>query len=167
LTDHQYVQLRLDVLKTETLPAGSRDIVQLLHTWGMAKEPQECAWVIAYDANGNLRNVVEVARGGHAELTVEIQPVLTAVLAVGAIAFTFVHNHPTMSPTPSTNDWELTQKMMTAANACGLVFEEHLIITPMGDYYSFRDAGLILPPAKRLGAPPMKAPKAATTRRSK
>lgn len=161
MTD-QYVQIRLDVLKTERLPTGSRNVVQLLHDWGFTKEPQECLWVIAYDANAHLRNVVEVSRGGHADMMVDLQPLLTAVLALGAIQFTIVHNHPTLNPSPSQADWTLTQMILTAGNACGLVLEDHLIVTPTGDYYSFRDAGLILPPAKPLGGAPLK-----TTRRKK
>lgn len=151
MTEHRYVNLRLDVVRSQVLPEGSRDLARLLTEWGLANEPQECAWVVAYDANLNVRNVTEVARGGHAEMTVEIQPVMTAVLALGALRFTFVHNHPTMTADPSVTDWHLTQKIMEAANTCGIVFDEHLIITPTGEYYSFRDAGLILPPARGIG----------------
>lgn len=156
MTD-QYVQLRLEVLKTERLPVGARNVVQLLDDWGFTKEPQECLWVIAYDAQEHLRTVVEVSRGGHAEMHVHIQPLLTAVLNAGAIAFTIVHNHPTLTPAPSMTDWDLTQKVMAASDACGLVLEEHLIITPTGEYYSFREAGLILPLATPVGGKPLRA----------
>jgi len=53
---------------------------------------------------------------------------------------------------------------MDAANVCGLVFEEHLIVAATGEYFSFRDAGLVVP-VKRMGGKPAKLPKAARTGR--
>ena len=163
MTD-EYVQIRLEVLKSERLPGVSRDIVKLLHEWGMTKEPQECLWVIALDANKHIRRVVEVSRGGHADMTVELQPLLTAVLAVGAIQFVIVHNHPTLNPSPSITDWNLTQTVMVAANNCGLILTDHLIVTPKAEFYSFKDAGLIGEATRGLGGAPLKR-KAASTRR--
>ncbi len=150
----QYVNLRLEILKSDVLPENSRDLVRLLDKWGLTKEPQECGWVIAYDANLNIRNVTEVTRGGHADMDIHIQPVLTAVLALGAIKWIFVHNHPTMTVTPSISDGITTHKLMAASNACGLVMEDHLIIAPTGDYYSFYDAGMIQ--RVQVGGQPMR-----------
>jgi hypothetical protein len=67
-----------------------------------------------------------------------------------------------MRPDPSISDWNLTQMVMTAANTCGLVLEEHLIVTPTGDFFSFKDAGYIAP--FKIGGAPLKT-KAASTRR--
>lgn len=55
--------------------------------------------------------------------------------------------------------------VMDAANACGLVFEQHLIVAATGEYFSFRDAGLVVP-VKRMGGKLAKLPKAARTGRT-
>ena len=34
---------------------------------------------------------------------------------------------------------------MEAANACGLYFDDHVILTPRGHYFSMVDAGFMVP----------------------
>jgi hypothetical protein len=51
----------------------------------------------------------------------------------------------------------------STAGVCGLVFEEHLVVTPTGDYYSFHDAGLITDPATPVAGKPLNT--VASTRR--
>jgi DNA repair protein RadC len=68
---------------------------------------------------------------------------MSAVLATSAASFSIAHNHPTMSVQPSVQDRLLTNSVMDAANALGILFEEHVIVEPGGDSFSFRAAGLI------------------------
>jgi DNA repair protein RadC len=161
----QLAVLRLDIVKVEKLPQGSRSVAKLCQDWGLGKEPQEVLWVIAYDLNSNIRTVVEVARGGHSELYVHIPSVLTAVLATGAIAFTLAHNHPAISVVPSVSDHDLSLKVMEAANTVGLIYEEHIIVGPTDEYFSFVDAGLIIA-GPRGGGKPVNLKRAAAAARS-
>jgi DNA repair protein RadC len=165
--EDRFATLSLEILKVERIPDGSRPIAKLLQDWGLGKQPQEVLWVISYDASGSFRTVVEVARGGHTEMEVHIPSLLTAVLATGAGVFTVAHNHPIpITPLPSVSDHNMNHAIMAAANACGLVYEESLIVCPTQEYFSFRDAGLILP-APRGGGRPLNVKKAASaTRRS-
>lgn len=138
--------LRLDVIdEKEELPDRLSQVPALLQSWGLHKEPQECVWVVAYDANMTIRNVIEVARGTHVRSEVHIPTVLAAVLTAGCERFLLVHNHPTTRLTPSKGDRRLTETIMYAANACGLFFEDHLILTPNGKWFSFAAKGLIVP----------------------
>jgi len=106
-------------------------------------EPVECFWIIGNDLAGNVHTIVEVARGSHWTVNVDIAASMTAVLATGASAFSVVHNHPTRDVTPSAEDRDLTNAIMEAANTVGLLFEDHVIVEPGGKSFSFRQAGLI------------------------
>lgn len=46
---------------------------------------------------------------------------------------------------PSRADHDMNMKVMEAANACGLHYEENLIVCPTDEYFSFVDAGLLIP----------------------
>ena len=161
----RYATLQLEILKTEKLPGDSRSVAKLCQDWGLGKQPQEVLWVIAYDLNSNIRTVIEVARGGHSEMYVSIPNVLTAVLTTGAIAFTLAHNHPALGLLPSVSDHNLNLAIMEAANAVSLIYEEHLIVGPSDEYFSFVDAGL-LKPASRGGGKPVNLKRAAAQARS-
>ncbi len=145
LIEDRFARLDLIIEKVERLPSGSRPIAKLLQDWGLGNQPQECFWVIAVDLNGNIRTAIEVGRGGEGEQVVHVPAVLTAVLAVGASTFTVAHNHPALTVLPSRADVALTNALVTAANACGLSLEEHIIVGPTAEYYSFVDGGLLIP----------------------
>ena len=138
-------ELRLHITYDEDLPGNFHDIPLLMQTWGLHKEPQECVWVVAYDAHMTVRTVTEVGRGTHTKSEVHIPTVLAAILTAGCERFMLVHNHPTKRLAPSMGDKRLTEQVMAAANACGLYFEDHIILTPDGRYYSFTDRGLLRP----------------------
>jgi hypothetical protein len=73
------------------------------------------------------------------------------VLTAGGECFTIAHNHPTLGVLPSVEDHQLTHRVMDAANVVGLVFEEHLIVTPTFEFFSFRDAKLLNPAKRDIG----------------
>ena len=80
---------------------GQADIAKLFE---LHLEPVECFWIVGNDMVGNVHTIVEVARGNHHSVEVDIASTLTAVLATGASAFSVIHNHPTMSVLPSPED---------------------------------------------------------------
>jgi DNA repair protein RadC len=135
--------LRLEILREEALPEEFTMIPALFARWGLDKEPQECAWVVAYDSQMSVRTVIEVGRWSHLSVNIHLPTLLSAVLTVGCERFMLVHNHPTTSVKPSRSDRRLTVEVMEAANACGLYFEDHVILTPTGKWFSFAQAGLL------------------------
>ena len=166
MLDFNFSRVHLEVLKQQSFPEKPAQITALLTEWGLSTQTQECVWVISTDANGHLRTVVEVARGAHSEVNVHLPSLLTAVLASGGVVFTVAHNHPTGTALPSTTDGQLNQAIMAAANVCGLIYEEHVIVEPGGKYFSFRDSGLLIP-APRGGGRPLDLKRAASRSRSK
>lgn len=145
-TTSRYAQLELNVLKTEQhIPEDPKAIAPLFKRWGFSKQPQECMWIVAYDATMAVRTVVEIARGMHITVDVHIPTMMGAVIAAGCERFMLVHNHPAGFATPSQADYELTSKVMDAANACGLFFEDHYIVTPNHGHFSFVDSKYLVP----------------------
>lgn len=110
---------------------------------GKVRQPQECMWVVAIDGTENVRAIFEVARGGYHEVDVSLPMIYTAVLTSGCDRFVLVHNHPTDDVFPTNPDLDLTRKVMAAANIVGLYFDDHIIVSPNGNYYSFTASGLI------------------------
>src|SRR6185369_15941711 len=114
------------------------ELTELLNDgrWGLANSTQERLWIITFDSIEQVRTVNEVAVGGYHELDIPIPAVLTAVLLAGTDRFVAAHNHPSGDITPTTMDVQMTQIVMTAANAAGLMFEDHLIVGPRGGVFS-------------------------------
>lgn len=143
----QYASLHLTVERTLPSVVNAN---QILVELGLNDQPQEVLWVIAYDSVQRIRTIVEVARGGYHNMVVPIPAVLSAVLVAGCDRFMVAHNHPTDAIEPTVIDLDLTEKIMAAANTCGMYFEDHLIIGPSGRLYSFAESGF-LTPARELG----------------
>jgi DNA repair protein RadC len=138
--------LRLEITHDdERLPGDVRSIPKLFMSWGLHKEPQECMWIVAYDATLTVRTVIEIARGTHVKVDVHLPTLLAGVLTSGSERFMLVHNHPSNDITPSDGDKLLTTQVQTAASACGLYLEDHFIICPNGKWMSFVQRRLLTP----------------------
>jgi hypothetical protein len=128
--------VHLEIEKSEPMPPNAA-MVGLLRKWGLASRTQEAFWVIAYDSAMNIRTVVEVTQGSYATVGVHLPGVFTAVLLAGADRFQVAHNHPDGNAQPTSKDIQVTQVIMDGANVLGLFFEDHHIVGPTGQYYSF------------------------------
>lgn len=127
--------------------AESRELrlPRLLFDLGLHTQTQECFWVMAYDAALNVRSVTEVARGTYSRVKIHLPSIYTAVLTAGADRFMVAHNHPTGETKPTQKDIDLTVAIMAGANALGLFFEDHLIVTPRKGFLSFQQEKLLFP----------------------
>lgn len=117
----------------------------ILFDLGLATSAHEAFWVIPYDIQGGIRSVVEVARGSFNEVNISIPVVMTAVLTVGADFFAVAHNHPGGDTNPSVADVQLTQSITEAAATVGLYFQDHWIVGPKGNAFSFARRGMMTP----------------------
>jgi DNA repair protein RadC len=134
-------RLSLEVTETRVVPKGGQG--DLIIELGWHKEPVECVWLIANDMAGNVHTVLELSRGNHNAVDVDVAWALTVALTTGASAFSVVHNHPTLSVLPSMSDVNMTRTLLEAANMVGLLLEDHVIVSPKGDQFSFRETGYI------------------------
>lgn len=138
----RYASLHLTIERE--LPS-SVNLAATLAEFGLADQPQETLWVCAYDSVQRVRTIVEVAKGGYHDVDVPIPAVLSAVLVTGCNRFEIAHNHPTGDVSPTFADVDMTEKVMVAANVCGMYFEDSVIVGPTGVSYSFANAGILTP----------------------
>lgn len=141
----RFIEVELAVKQVVDMPTA-RGIPALLDAWGFSRQTQESAWVIAYDAEKQIRTIAEVARGSYHQTRVHIAPLLSVVALAAADRFYLVHNHPSGNVTPTAHDLELTFTVLQAANACGFYFEDHIIIGPPSKSYSLKAHKLYTPP---------------------
>jgi DNA repair protein RadC len=125
------------------------DLPQILREFGLHTLVQESLWVVTYDSLMQIRTIIEVARGGYHSMDISLPTILSAVLVAGTDRFLIAHNHSSGDVAPTEIDMDLTRKLMTASNSCGLYFEDHLILSPDGKTFSFA-ASKLLVPAKSL-----------------
>lgn len=138
----QFATVRLEIEKE--VPSIVDLPAILYEAGGLHDATQEIMWVVPYDSIMNLRTIVEVARGGYHSMDVPVPAVLSAVLLAGTDRFVIAHNHSTGNVAPTVLDVDLTRKIMNAANICGLYFEDHYVLGPNHEVFSFADEGMLL-----------------------
>lgn len=140
----RFAVAQLLTLKERTSVAGI-ELEELLEEWGLTNSTQEQLWVVTYDSIEQVRLVQKIAQGGYHELDIPLPVLLTAVLLSGTDRFKVVHNHPSGDTSPTNMDVQLTSVVMEAANMVGLYFEDHVIVGPNAQPFSFLANGLIVP----------------------
>lgn len=118
------------------VPRDAADLVRR-HT---EHSPQEAALVIALSSSNDVLAVTEIGRGGLDFTPVDPRLAFGAVIAVGATAMVFCHNHPSGSLQPSDADEQLTRRLKDGAKLLNITFLDHVIVTDTG-YFSFVEGG--------------------------
>ena len=83
-----------------------------------------------------------MGRGTVDHVPVYPREIIKRALELDASALILVHNHPSGDPTPSTQDIEMTERIVLAASAVGISVHDHLVIGKSNEV-SFRSEGLI------------------------
>jgi DNA repair protein RadC len=97
--------------------------------------------VVLLDVRGRLIKTARIAEGSLTQCPVSPRDVLREAVRIGAHGVIFVHNHPSSGdPSPSSEDFDLTQRLKAACELVGLVARDHVIVGA-GGYYSFVAAG--------------------------
>jgi DNA repair protein RadC len=85
--------------------------------------------VVVCDKAGAVLRTLRLTEGGTDRSLIPVRDVLGAVLAAGGTAFAVAHNHPSGDPTPSTLDHQVTARLREAAEAVGVRFLDHVVVT--------------------------------------
>jgi DNA repair protein RadC len=98
--------------------------------------------VVLLNRKNQVIGVNTVAVGSLTAAVVHPREVLKPAVLANAAAIILVHNHPSGDPSPSTEDQQLTTRLVQAGRILGITVLDHVII---GDgterFYSFADAG--------------------------
>jgi DNA repair protein RadC len=98
--------------------------------------------IILLTSRNNLILERTLFEGSLTESIVNAREIVKEALNNTAASIVFVHNHPSGDPTPSTEDKNITQRLVNACKLVGVNPLDHVIIGK-DDYYSFSENGLI------------------------
>ncbi|MFW6286844.1 MAG: RadC family protein [Candidatus Sumerlaeota bacterium] len=99
---------------------------------------QEEFLVLMLDNKARVTNEEVVSRGGLDSSIVHPREVFKAAIRASAASVIFVHNHPSGDPSPSHDDFVVTQRLEEAAELLQIKMLDHVIVGA-GQFYSFTD----------------------------
>jgi DNA repair protein RadC len=103
----------------------------------------ESFYVVYLNQNNRPLCYALISTGGIAGVYVDIRVVLAHAFQSAATSIILFHNHPSGNLGASTEDIKLTDKIKSACQVCDLKLQDHIILSPEGNFYSFMDNGLI------------------------
>ncbi len=109
----------------------------------MLGRPEEAFYVLCLDVRCRLLKAVLISEGTSRETAVYPSKVAEAALRHRASSVIFVHNHPAGSLSPSSQDRQLTRRLVQALGPLSIRVLDHLIVAGEG-VYSFAEQGIPL-----------------------
>lgn len=103
---------------------------------------QEEFILLMLDTKMKLIREEVISRGSLDAAVVQPREVFKAAIRASAAMVMFIHNHPSGDPSPSHDDFVITQRLEEAAELLQIQYLDHLIIGE-SSYYSFADAEII------------------------
>jgi DNA repair protein RadC len=85
--------------------------------------------VVVCDTAGAVLRKATLTEGAVDHSLLPVRDVLSLVLATGGTAFGVAHNHPTGNVEPSEPDRRATARLAAGAEAVGLRFLDHVVVT--------------------------------------
>lgn len=104
----------------------------------LKKEVFKCALL---DGKNRLFKDLTISEGTLTTSLVHPREVFNPAIRESAAAVLFVHNHPSGDPTPSKDDFEITERLIKTGEIIGIKVLDHIIIGNNSNYVSFLDKG--------------------------
>jgi DNA repair protein RadC len=100
--------------------------------------------IILLDIKNKPIDNIEISKGSGNATIVDPKEIVKMASLKSAYSVILVHNHPSGETTPSQDDIELTNRIVSACELLGIKVLDHIIIGKyMEDFYSFAKEGLI------------------------
>jgi DNA repair protein RadC len=97
-----------------------------------AQVRQERMGSVFLDPRGRVIKQQDIFFGTINHSAASPREIIRMALDEDAVAVVIYHNHPSGDPTPSMEDHQFTEKMMTSLTACDLKFVDHVIVGAKG-----------------------------------
>ena len=94
--------------------------------------------MILLNTKNQLIQEVEISKGSLNQTIVHPREVFNKAIKNSAASIILIHNHPSGDPTPSQEDFILTQNLVKSGKLLGIPVLDHIVVGN-GDYYSFAD----------------------------
>lgn len=95
---------------------------------------QELFLVFLLDVRNKILGYVECARGAIDSCTVDPRIVFRAAVVVGASNVILIHNHPSGSVQPSTDDDNITKRLVKCGTMLGVEILDHVVVSDQGHF---------------------------------
>ena len=105
--------------------------------------PKEEFYVICLNSVSKVINYKRISSGDGNVVSFDIQYVSNYCQSVGANKVVLVHNHPTGSSLPSSEDINATKMLYFNLYYSGIELTEHVIVDHLGNIFSFSREGLL------------------------
>jgi DNA repair protein RadC len=103
----------------------------------LADLDRECVVAVLLDTGHRLNAMHAVHIGTASQSLVGMPDVFKAAILANARGVVLIHNHPSGSPEPSTDDMELTRRVKESGELLGIPLFDHVIVAAEG-YTSLR-----------------------------
>ncbi len=91
-------------------------------------EKKEIAKVIILNTKNIILRIINISLGSTNFACIEPKEVLTEAIKIQASKIILIHNHPSGDPTPSKEDFRITDRIYECANLMGIELLDHIII---------------------------------------
>lgn len=124
---HRY---QADVAKMEqfTDKLNTYDRIGAYFVPQLCAEREEVLLAAYVDGAGRVLKCEEIARGGHARVQVDSYKIARGALMAGAAGVALAHNHPNGTPTPSQEDFDMTDRLQRTLSELGLELVDHCVV---------------------------------------
>jgi DNA repair protein RadC len=128
-----------DVLINQKKITSSLDAYNLLYA-DLSDKYHEEFWVLLLDRANKVIRKVNISEGGLAGTVADPKKIFQLALEQHASGIILAHNHPSNNLLPSSNDMDLTKKIVAGGKSLDINILDHLIIGN-DKFYSFADEG--------------------------
>lgn len=135
----KYLEKRL--IQRDYIASSAQVLEYLRHD--LENSDKEVFKLIHINSDNKVLAVEDVSHGSISEAYVHAREVLERAIGLKSSSLVFVHNHPSGCPEPSEEDQRLTRRLVHLAYLAEMTVMDHIILGHGGDYFSFRDRGMI------------------------
>lgn len=121
--------------------ASSADVVSIFRPILDVLKHEEC-WVLFLNRSNRVVERSRISQGGITATVVDHRLIVKRALELLATHIVLVHNHPSGSVEPSSEDIALTQRLVSAAALFDIELLDHIILAPNGEF-SMLGAGVL------------------------
>ncbi|MHB2027017.1 MAG: JAB domain-containing protein [Elusimicrobiota bacterium] len=109
----------------------------------VADSPKEHFMLMCLNVRNKVIGVCEISVGTLSASLVHPRELFGPAILLNAAAIIVGHNHPSGDCTPSAEDKDVTRRLQESGTLLGIPLLDHVIINGTGDFYSFREQGLL------------------------
>jgi DNA repair protein RadC len=129
------------IVSREKIPLPNEQAVaellrKLLKKEDSISKDREHFWIISLDTKKKVKFVELISIGTVDTCLVSPREVFRRALKKGAVSIILGHNHPSGSPTPSSEDLSITKTLKQAGELLSIPLVDHIILGNSG-HYSF------------------------------